>query len=371
MNRRSALAFAALTLALPVFEQDSVGTEASNSWPPYYPRSYARIVDQAKRREGTLTIWSSANSRSVAALLDGFRHLYPDISINYVELRTSALYQRSIANAGRDTADILWSSAMDLQIKLVNDGYSQPYASPERSFLPDWAVWKNQAWGITAEPIVFAYNRKLTAAYPKVPDTHADLVRFLRVNSRDLYGKIATYNPGVSGGGYLYFAQDKQAYHNTWELVSAMGGAGVRLYPTSEAILEQLAQGHIAFAYDVVSSYALEASAANPQIGVVVPRDYALIMSRIAMIPEGARHPNAARLFLDYLLSRAGQSYLSAEYMTPVRPDVALPSGLRMETDSARAIRVGPGLLVQQDQLTRGKFLRDWASAIAGDARAQ
>ena len=52
---------------------------------------------------------------------------------------------------------------MDLQVKLVNDGYAQPYVSKEITHIPDWAVWKNEAYAITAEPIVIVYNKNLVA----------------------------------------------------------------------------------------------------------------------------------------------------------------------------------------------------------------
>lgn len=340
---------------------------AVDARPAHYPGSYGQIVKSANE-EATLTIWSVTDSATVTALLSGFRRQYPGIRINYVELPAQTIFDRVISDAdsGRSTADFLWSSAMDLQIKLVNDGYSQPYVSPERPKLPDWAVWKNEAWGTTAEPIVFAYNRKLMAGYPKVPGTHPDLVRFLTANAARLRGKVATYDPAVSAVGYLYLAQDKHANHNTWDLVRALGKSGVRLYPTTESILAELGSGKLAFAYDMIGSYALKAQARNPQIGVMVPRDYALVMSRIAVIPAKARHPNAAKLFLDYLLSREGQALLIAQHMTPVRTDLPQPQAMQVNALSARAIRVGPALLVHQDQLTRAKFLRDWSRALAG-----
>lgn len=354
----------ALTL---VFLGMTLASSAARAWPSTYPRTYGQIV-KAANQEATLTIWSVTDSSSVTSLLEGFRRMHPGIRIQYVELPARTIFDRVIrdANAGRGTADFLWSSAMDLQIKLVNDGYSQPYASPERPKLPEWAVWKNEAWGTTAEPIVFAYNRKLMASYGKVPGTHPDLVRFLTANASRLRGKVATYDPAVSAVGYLYLAQDKHANHNTWDLVRALGKSGVRLYPTTDSILDELGSGKLAFAYDMIGSYALKAQARNPQIGVMVPRDYALVMSRIAVIPAKARHPNAAKLFLDYLLSREGQTLLIAQHMTPVRTDLPQPAAMQVNALSARAIRVGPALLVHQDQLTRAKFLRDWARALSG-----
>ena len=45
-------------------------------------------------------------------------------------------------------------------MKLVNDGYAQTYVSPEAEALPSWAIWANQAYGVTAEPVVIAFNKQ-------------------------------------------------------------------------------------------------------------------------------------------------------------------------------------------------------------------
>lgn len=356
-----------IVAALGTLMFGTVAAAATPSVPSGYPRSYSRTIASALR-EGQLSIWSVTDTERMNRLLKDFRRLYPGIRVEYRDMPANTLYHQFVKDAqrGQGSADLLWSSAMDLQIKLVNDGYAQAYSSPEKPHLPEWAVWKNEAWGVTAEPIVFAYNRHLMKAFGKVPGTHPDLLRFLTRNSERFRGQIATYDPAASAVGYLYLSQDQQASHNTWDLVRAMAKADVQLYPRTEDILKKLAQGRHAFAYNMIGSYALEAQARNPQIGVAVPRDYTLIMTRIAMIPGRARHPNAAKLFLDYLLSRRGQSILAAGYLTPVRRDVRLPPQLRLRGGPGRAIRVGPALLVTQDKLTRARFLREWRRALAG-----
>ncbi len=329
------------------------------------PASHREIV-AAGQQEGELAIWSVTDTRQVAPLLAEFQKLYPAIHVAYSELPSTEIYQRFLADsaAHRVVPDFLWSSAMDLQIKLVNDGYAQSYVTPERDAAPDWAVWKDQAWGTTAEPIVFGYNRRLIA--PDImPRTHYDLQQMINADPDRLAGRIATYDPRVSEVGFLYFMQDVEANRGSWALFNALGRSQVSLYPSTSAMLTQLRLGKQAVAYNLIGSYAFEAQAENPDIGVVIPQDYTLIMSRIAMIPRDAPHPNAARLFLDYLLSRAGQANLARRYMTPVRSDVPMPAALRAPGTPARAIRVGPALLINQDRLTRESFLKKWASAVS------
>lgn len=332
--------------------------------PPGYPQSYERTVAAAEK-EGRLSIYSTTDAREVAALLNDFRALYPAINVDYADLNSTELYSRFVAEvaAREGSADLLWSAAMDLQIKLVNDGYAQPHASPEKPNLPDWAIWKNEAYGVTAEPIVFVYNKRLMPA-ADVPTNHSDLERLLRTRTEAYTGKIATYNPERSGTGFLYITQDVQASRDTWALVRAMGRTRLKLYTSTGAMMEKVASGEHLLAYNMISSYALERQLSDPNLGIVVPNDYTLIMSRIALIPADARHPNAAKVFLDYLLSRRGQKQLADRHMVPVRSDVQVPQGPQPMQNRARAIRVGPALLANLDQITRLRFLKDWRAAL-------
>jgi iron(III) transport system substrate-binding protein len=333
------------------------------SVPPSYPRSYADLVADANR-QGTLSIYSTTDAREVAQLLQDFRALYPQIRVEYADINSTELYSRFIAEvaAKEGTADLLWSSAMDLQIKLVNDGYAQAYASPEKPNLPPWAIWKNEAYGITAEPVVMVYNKRLMPA-DDVPHTRTDLERLLTSNSA-YNGKIAMMNPERSGAGFLYITQDLQVTRDTWRLVRAMGRANVQLYSSAGAVLERVSSGEHLIAYNMIGPYALEREARDPSIGVVLPTDYTLVSSRIALIPADARNPAAAKLFLDYLLSKRGQTFLARRHMTPVRTDVEAPQGIHIDGPNMRAIRVGPELLANLDQIKRLRFLKDWRSAL-------
>ena len=354
---------AALLFALPVAAQAAV--------PPGYPRSYNRIIENAQR-EGAIVIYSSTDFHEVAPLLRAFRRMYPFLRVRYYERSSNEVYNRILeeAKTRKGAADLVWSAAMDLQIKLVNDGYAQAYASPEKPALPAWAMWKNEAYGVTAEPVVFAYNRKLMPR-ADVPRTRADITRLLRAKRRFYSGKVSTYDPARSSAGYLYLTQDLQTNLDTWQLVHELGAAKATFHETSKEMLDRIASGETYFSYNVLGSYALERQSQDSAIGVVMPADYTLVMSRIALIPGEARHPNAAKLLLDFMLSRRGQSILTRSFMTPVRSDVPPPGHVRTTARTARAIRVSPALLVNLDSLKRRRILSEWQKNLAAGRQSR
>src|SRR5438309_8203927 len=124
--------------------------------PAGYPADYARIVDAAKA-EGKVVIYSALDTKAAQPLIRDFNAVYPGIKVEYNDMNSTELYNRFIAEqaANQGGADVMWSSAMDLQVKLVDEGKAMAYRSPEAGKLPSWAVYKDQAYGTTYEPAVF------------------------------------------------------------------------------------------------------------------------------------------------------------------------------------------------------------------------
>src|SRR5262249_7692552 len=153
-----------------------------------------------------------------------------------------------------------------------------------------------------------------------------------------------------SGVGYLLLTQDVLVTDRTWSLIDALGLAGVRLHASSGEMLDRVAAGEQGLAYNVIGSYAVDPARRTPQLRGVLPADYTLVMSRVALIPKRAPHPNAARLFLDHLLSAPGQRALAAHAVGPVREDVAADTAPLVPPESARPIQLGLRLLASLDQ---------------------
>lgn len=323
-------------------------------------------VVTAARQEKHLVIYGVMHAdAAVADLLKQFRQQYPFVEIQNFDDDGARTYRRFIGDlkAGRPTADFIWSSAMDLQEKLINDGFSQAYASPEMSALPAWAHWQDLGYGVTLEPIAFIYNSKYLASW-EMPRTHAGLNAMLSRQTKRFTNRVAAYNPEKSEVGMLLMSQDVRATRDSWNLFDTLGAVDARLYSTSRDMLLNIIDGNQWIGYDVIGSYAVEMQKTHPELVVVYPTDYVLDLSRVAFITAHASHPNTAKLFLDFLLSRTGQAILKKHGMGPVRKDLSVP-GEQTKIDPIRtqAIRIGPGLLSDLDSLVRAQFLRRWRQA--------
>ena len=341
--------------------------------PPGYPPGYLETVSAANR-EGRLVIYSATDLAVAAPLLKGFRALYPRIQVDYQEMRSIEVYKRFLGESaeGVPSADVVWSPAMDMQMKLVNDGHAQAYRSPEAAKLPGWAVWRNEAFGTTFEPVVFVYNKRLLAP-AEVPQTRAALAQLLRDQPGRFKGKVATYDIEKVGIGFLLATQDSMTSSGFWDLAQAMFDAGAFVHPTTGMMMERIASGESLIGYNLLGSYAIVRAKIDPSIGYVLPRDYTLVVSRIVFISKRARHAHAARLWVDFVLSAAGQQIIADESgLFSLRDDVqgeATAAGITKRLGSSiKPIAVGPGLLTYQDQAKRLEFIRKWRKAGAKES---
>lgn len=366
-------AFACVVIAtapLIAAAQEVIRFPAKGQVPPGYHADYAALIASAEQ-EGMLVIHSTTDLSVASPLIEDFQALYPRIEVLYQDMNSTDLDTGYLSDllTTPTTADVLWSSAMDLQFRLVAAGHAQAYDSPEIAALPQWAVWRNMAFGTTYEPIVIVYNKRLVAAN-EVPQTHADLVRLITERRDRFAGKVVSYDIQRSGLGFLLATQSERVSGDFWPLVKALGDVRTRLVATTEAMLTAVEKGDDVIGYDALGSYAAVEAKKEPQLGYVYPRDYTLVVSRIMFIGEKAPHPNAAKLWVDYLLSKRGQVVLAQRAnLASVRTDVegantasALASVLG---SSAKPIALGPDLVATfGDQQRRLAFIRQWQQAF-------
>ncbi len=346
-----------------------VSVTAHAAAPVGYPAGYQRLVDAATQ-EGKVVIYATTDTRLVSPLIQQFQATYPGIKVEYNDINSTELYNRYLkeTTASGGSADVLWSSAMDLQVKLVNDGYALSYRSPEIPYLPDWAHWREEAYGTTFEPIAIVYNKRLVSE-KEIPRTHTEFLNLLKKNPKKYQGKVTTYDAEKSGLGFMLVTQDSKLNPGFWDLIEVMGERGVKLQPNTGKMIERISSGEDLIGYNMLGSYALAQARMDSAIGIVLPTDYTLVISRLIFISRTAKNPNAAKLWVDFVLSRRGQTILATQAeLYSVRKDVdGETSGTYLSKQLGNAIKpitVGPGLLVYLDQSKRIEFLKQWRQAL-------
>jgi iron(III) transport system substrate-binding protein len=316
--------------------------------------------------EEELVVYSSLDSPLARPLIEAFQATRPEVAVRYEDLLTGEIAARVMqeTDAGQPTADLIFSSAMDVTVKLANDGYAREAEVPGAVVWPDWAVWRNTVFALTFEPAVIVYHKPSFPDGP--PDTRAALIDWLATAPK---GQIGTYDIARSAVGYLFLMRDQEHFADLWPLVQAMGRAGVQTFPTSQDVIDRVNAGTLKLGYNVLGSYAADQALSLPNLGLVLPRDYVVVVSRVALVPKAAGSPDLGQDFLGFLLSRQGQTVLAERLRLPaVSLEVAGKDSAAAMQEALgaklRPVPVSPGLLAYLDAASRARVLAQWNAAL-------
>lgn len=313
-----------------------------------------------------LRINSAMDLASFEPILKKFVELHPDVRVAYRDVNTLELYYLTIKDQKKPEASLVISSAMDLHLKLVNDGYAQTYQSSFTDRLPSNFKWRNQLFAFSLEPIVMLVNKK---AFPGVlPEDRQSLLQTIRQNEKAMTKRIGTYDIRQSGVGYLLASQDARQADVTWgRLLEAFGSHDVQTYCCTHDIIDDVASGKLVLGYNLLGSYASQRAQEDDRLKMILPKDYTLMLMRAALIPKGAPNVEDAGIFLDFLLSDQAQKMMQTQgLLFPIQPDMNNPNDPYVVNAPGPTgiIELDQQLLVGRDYAKQKRFIRNWEMAL-------
>lgn len=302
-----------------------------------------------------LSVLSTTDIAVLEPVITDYLARNPGLGLHYV-MATSQQIHRAIAD---ETAafDLVISSAMDLQVKLANDGFALPLPEDLIAGHPPWARWRNLLVSVAQEPVVLILSDQALLPGEAVPRTRRELIALLRDNPDRFRGRVGTYDPAASGVGYLFAAQDTRLSDTFWRLAEVMGRLDAQLFCCSVDMIEAVSAGHLLVGYNVLGIYA--GSADVGRVTVVELEDYTLTLLRTALIPQSAAEPAQATGFLRYMLSAQGQALIAGGGGL-----VTVEGAAFDRKPHLRPIRLDPGLLANLDPMSRNRFLAEWRAAM-------
>lgn len=264
-----------------------------------------KLIEAAKKEGGL--VWYTAMAIDTAKpLADGFEKKFPFLKVNYIRVGTAQMINRVITEtlAGKWDFDAVTVLGMDA---LVKRNIFAPYLSPERNAFDDEFKDPKGLWtGVYHNNIVLAYNTKQVSE-KDAPKDYADLLE------PKWKGRI-----GMDERDYTWYGT----------LVNAWGRE------KSERYMKQLAQqspifrrGHALIAQLVVAGefplgwvYSFRVETMKQDGAPIEWIDtFNPIVVELGGIGLGAKakNPNAAKLFIDYVLSKEGQTVVRGGKRNP------------------------------------------------------
>ena len=279
---------------------------------PLYLLSASEHRDKAET-EGKVVFYASMNAADVKALADGFKQLYPKIDVQFYRASDSPLMEKVMAEgrAGKPLWDVMAITGFYGHL-LKKRGMLESYDSPERKYFRGAYKDPQAFWtSIYTTYAIFGTNTRLV---PKtsVPKSYQDLLK------PEWKGQI-----GMEGRAYEWFATTMRNMGGEEKGLAFMRRfAQQQPQPRSgrTLIAQLVAAGEFKGSMTVYSqSYEILKGSGAPVDWTPLDPVYASVHP--TGIAAKAPHPNAARLLMDFILSKKGQEILRAARRIPDRID--------------------------------------------------
>ena len=270
-------------------------------------------VVEAARKEGEIVWYTTMSLDQSKQFMDRFLRKYPFLKPSVFRTGGGALLNRVLSEtkAGKNFFDVVNGNG-ELVLPLMELGVLAPYVSPERKVIPEDLKDDKNFWtSVYVNSIVLGYNKNLVKR-ENLPRTYDDLLdprwKGRKISLDDSYttllqGLISAWGKEKALGYFKKLAEQEPVI---------MRGSTVRVQ------LAAAGEFPLVIAYANIIQYLAEKGAPVDW----VPLEPAIISVNTVMLGAKASHPNAAKLLVDFTLSKEGQEKLWDFQRIPARSDV-------------------------------------------------
>ena len=273
-----------------------------------------KILEGAKK-EGRLVLYTGMETDESSLFTKEFAKKYPFIKPEIFRSSGEKVQARFIVEHRANThlADIFQTSIVQVY-QLKNAAMLARYVSEEAPAYADGFKDVQGHWTAFYQiPYVIGYNTRMVAA-KDAPASYEDLL-----------------NPKWKG----LISLETEEYQWFYHLMQIMGrdkgldfmrkfaGQNLQMRKGHTLLAQLVAAGESALATVVYSNRVERMKATGAPIDWVRFKGPTITAINAIAIPDRAPHANAARLFVDYVLSKEGQSLLRGLRRIPARSDIA------------------------------------------------
>lgn len=282
-----------------------------------------KLVEQAKK-EGKLVVYGGTPEPQLVQYLEKFHEKYPFIDVSeYFRAGGSKLFSKVMTEieSGQLNADLLASANLGDLIELKKKNLLLEYHSPEGKAIFDNMKDPGYWYAYRINTIPMSYNPDILPE-AEAPKTWADLL------DPKYKGKIAFEDAG-SGSQYAQWYALREVLGD--EFFEKLSKQEPKIYNSSGLIAQGLQTGEILVAGSSESfRYYQEAVLKGVPLKLVNPPEGIAGMIAPIGIMKDAKHPAAAKLYVEFALSQEGQKFRNSEVLGAYssRADVPPPEGM-------------------------------------------
>ena len=263
-----------------------------------------------------LVIYTSMKESLIGGIVEGFKKQNPNIEVDYQSAGAGKIMAKLDAErqSGKILADIIWTSEVPDFYRMKNDGLLEQYKpavfdellNPFDDYDGSFTAARLGTLGIV-----------INTDKVKTPPTGWESIVTDEVY-KDSFG-IA--DPALSGTAYMSVALLEKQFG--WDYFIRLHDNGAIKSKGSGRVIDDTASGSLSACLGVDYITVSKIDKGSP-IKMVYPKELLMVPSPIAIF-KNAEHKDAAKKFVDYVLTQEAQQKVADAGTVPVRTDVKMP----------------------------------------------
>ena len=268
-----------------------------------------RTLIAAAEKEGSVSYWDTIiQSDTNAKLVAAFREYYglpAGFTVNYSLASTSGLVTRVEQElvASRITMDVAAVASLPWIYAKIKAGQIMHYDSPQYRY---YHMAFDKGLGKDG---YFAFN----GAYVFVPMWNSEKLDFKGQSWKDVVGSVGPERMIMGDAGksetYLATYMGLRTIYDT-DFFKSLADMKPVLLVRSEQIARQLVTGQDLMSFSGMPTRAFQVNARGAKLKFLLPREGVVLLPQAMFIMSAAPHPAAAKLWVDFMLSDAGQKIM-------------------------------------------------------------
>ncbi|UZF92308.1 ABC transporter substrate-binding protein [Bosea sp. NBC_00550] len=291
----------------------------------------------ASAAEGKLVLYTSQPNTDAQQTIDAFKAKYPKVDVSFVRDGTPRIMAKLKAEfeAGAPQADVLLIADSVTMEGLKKDDRLLAHDKADVAAYPAGVHDPKKMWFATKLITTgIVYNTKAGMK----PTSWTDLTKAEAKN------QLAMPSPLNSGAALIHTITLTGNLKEGWSFYEKLKENGTLAAGANGDILRQVATGEKLYGM-IVDFMPIREKAKGAPVEFVFPSEGVSAVSEPVAILKSTKNPEAAKAFIDFLLSKDGQELALKQGYVAAHPDVALPAGYParsaiklMSFDAAKAL---------------------------------
>lgn len=307
-----------------------IGQKAQAQPAPSMTPHEMELYEAAKKEGGELT-WYTAHSDDITAQALGrsFESTYPGVKVNVLRTTAQVAYQRVTQEikASAIQCDVFSSTDLGHSVELKAKGAFEKYVPDNASKVLD--IYKGYDpdgyYFVTSAGLIgIGYN----TAKVKVADAPRNWTDLLDPKWNN---NIALGHPGFSGYVGTWALTLRNQYG--WDFFEKLAKNNPRVGRSINDTVTMLNAGESAVAGSGPIGTLLESVQKGNPLATVYPTDGSVLIIAPSSIMKGSKHPNAGRLFMEFLMSKEASQIWVDHFNESIRPEISASKNAKSAKD--------------------------------------